>query len=95
MVEDVIKRRFITVGMATWLILLALALTSSRFAIRKMGRRWQTLHRFVYAAAILAVVHFWWLVKQDITEPRRWAFALVGLLGVRVWWAYQKRHSRA
>jgi len=95
MVEDVIKRRFITVGMATWLILFALALTSSTFAIRKMGRRWQTLHRFVYAAAILSVVHFWWLVKQDITEPRRWAFALVGLLGVRVWWAYRKRHSRA
>ena len=95
MVEDVIKRRFITVGMATWVILLALALTSTTFAIRKMGRRWQTLHRFVYAAAILAVVHFWWLVKQDTTEPQRWAFALVGLLGVRVWWAYQKRHSRA
>jgi methionine sulfoxide reductase heme-binding subunit len=95
MVEDVIKRRFITVGMATWVILLALALTSTTFAIRKMGRRWQTLHRFVYAAAILAVVHFWWLVKQDTTEPRRWAFALIGLLGVRVWWAYQKRHSRA
>jgi sulfoxide reductase heme-binding subunit YedZ len=95
MVEDVIKRRFITVGMATWLILLALALTSSKFAIRRMGRRWQTLHRFVYAAAILAVVHFWWLVKQDITEPRRWALALVGLLGIRVWWAYQKRYGRA
>ena len=95
MVEDVIKRRFITVGMATWVILLALALTSTTFAIRKMGRRWQTLHRFVYAAAILGVVHFWWLVKQDTTEPQRWAFALVGLLGVRVWWAYQKRHSRA
>jgi sulfoxide reductase heme-binding subunit YedZ len=95
MVEDVIKRRFITVGMATWVILLALALTSTTFAIRKMGRRWQTLHRLVYVAAILVVVHFWWLVKQDTTEPRRWAFALVGLLGVRVWWAYQKRHSRA
>lgn len=93
MIEDVIKRRFITVGMATWLILFVLALTSNTFAIRSLGRRWQALHRLVYAAAILAVVHFWWLVKQDITEPRRWAFAFAGLLGVRIWWVYQKRRN--
>ena len=49
MVEDVVKRPFITVGMATFLILLALAVTSNRFSIRKLGRKWQTLHRLVYA----------------------------------------------
>lgn len=91
MAEDVVKRRFITIGMATWLVLLVLAVTSNRFAIRKLGKRWQTLHRLAYLAAILAVVHFWWLVKQDVTEPQRWALALAGLLGLRVWWAYQKR----
>ena len=95
MVEDVVKRRFITMGMATFVMLLALALTSNRFAVRKLGRKWQTLHRLAYVAAITAVIHFWWLVKQDITEPRRWAFGLAGLLGLRVWWAYRKRSSRA
>ncbi len=76
MVQDVIKRPFITIGMATWLILFVLALTSNQFAIRKLKRRWQTLHRLVYVAGIGGVIHFWWLVKADITEPRRWALAL-------------------
>jgi sulfoxide reductase heme-binding subunit YedZ len=91
MIEDVIKRRFITIGMLTYVMLLALAVTSNRFAVRKLGRKWQTLHRLAYAAAVTAVIHFWWLVKQDITEPRRWAFGLAGLLGLRVWWAYRGR----
>jgi sulfoxide reductase heme-binding subunit YedZ len=94
MIEDVIMRRFITVGMATFTILFVLALTSNRFAIRRLGRRWQTLHRLVYVAAIGGVVHFWWLVKTDITEPRRWAVGLAGLLGIRLWWAYQRRRAR-
>ena len=89
MVEDVVKRPFITVGMATFLILFALALTSNRFALRKLGKRWQTLHRLVYAAAIGAVIHFWWLVKADITLPRRWAVAVAILLGFRVWWSWR------
>jgi methionine sulfoxide reductase heme-binding subunit len=91
MIEDVIKRRFITIGMLTYVILLALAVTSNKFAVRRLGRKWQTLHRLVYAAAVTAVIHFWWLVKQDITEPRRWAFGVAGLLGLRVWWAYRGR----
>lgn len=95
MVEDVVKRPFITVGMATFLILLALALTSNRFAIRKLGRRWQTLHRLVYVAAVLAVLHFWWLVKADTTEPRQWAVAVAALLGFRVWWTKKKKAAHA
>lgn len=91
MIEDVFKRPFITVGMAAFLILLALAITSNRFSIRKLGRKWQSLHRLVYAAAILGVVHFWWLVKADITLPRRWAVAVGLLLGFRLWWAYRPR----
>lgn len=93
MVADVFKRPFITVGMATFLILFVLALTSNRFAIRKLGRKWQTLHRLVYAAAILAVIHFWWLVKADITLPRRWAVAVALLLGFRLWWNWRLRPS--
>jgi sulfoxide reductase heme-binding subunit YedZ len=89
MIEDVAERPFITIGMATFLILLVLAITSNRLSIRRLGRRWQTLHRLVYAAAVLAVIHFWWLVKADITEPRRWAVAVAALLGFRVWWAWR------
>ena len=94
MVEDVFKRPFITVGMTVFVILFALAITSNRFAIRKLGRRWQSLHRLAYVAAIGGVIHFWWLVKADITLPRRWAVALAVLLGLRAWWAYRKRGSR-
>jgi sulfoxide reductase heme-binding subunit YedZ len=95
MVEDVAMRPFITVGMTVFAILFVLALTSNRFAIRKLGRRWQALHRLVYVAAIGGVVHFWWLVKQDTTEPRRWAVAVGGLLLFRVYWKYRARLSTA
>ena len=94
MVKDVAKRPFITIGMAVFVILLALAATSNQFAIRRLGRRWQSLHRLVYVAAIGAVIHFWWLVKSDITEPRRWAVALAVLLGVRAWWAWRRMELR-
>jgi sulfoxide reductase heme-binding subunit YedZ len=91
MIEDVVKRPFITVGMTAFVILLVLSLTSNRFAIRKMGKKWQSLHRLAYAAAVLGVVHFWQLVKADTTEPLRWAAGLAVLLGMRVWWTYQKK----
>ena len=95
MIEDVVERPFITIGMATYVILFVLAVTSNRFAIRRLGRRWQVLHRLVYVAAITAIVHFWWLVKADITEPRRWALAVGALLGFRVWWTWRARLSRS
>ena len=94
MVIDVVKRPFITIGMATFLILLALAVTSNQFSIRRLGRRWQSLHRLAYAAAIGAVIHFWWLVKEDVTEPRRWLMVVTLLLGLRVWWAWKRRMPR-
>jgi sulfoxide reductase heme-binding subunit YedZ len=91
MVEDVVKRPFITIGMATFLILSVLALTSNRLSMRKLGRRWQRLHRLVYVAAVGAVIHFWWLVKADTTEPVRWAAAVGLLLGFRAWWAWRPK----
>lgn len=91
MAEDIVKRPFITVGMGTFLILTALAVTSTTGAIRRLGRRWQQLHRAVYVAAIGAVVHFWWLVKADITRPRQWAVVLTLLLGFRLWWMWRAR----
>jgi methionine sulfoxide reductase heme-binding subunit len=91
MIADVAKRPYITVGMATLLILLSLAVTSNRFAQRRLGRRWQTLHRLVYVAAIGGVIHFWWQVKADTTLPLRWAVAVALLLGFRVWWAWRSK----
>jgi sulfoxide reductase heme-binding subunit YedZ len=94
MVADVIKRPFITAGMATYLMMLPLAVTSSAAMIRRLGgRRWQQLHRLTYCAAIGAVVHFWWLVKADVTEPQRWAAVLTLLLGFRAWWTLRTRLS--
>jgi methionine sulfoxide reductase heme-binding subunit len=84
-VRDVYKRPFITAGFAGFMLLLALALTSSAAAIRFLGgRRWQLLHRLIYVAAILGVVHFWWLVKKDITQPFIYASVLTLLLAYRL-----------
>lgn len=91
MIEDVFMRPFITVGMTVFLILAVLGVTSNRFSIRLLKRRWQTLHRLAYVAAIGGVLHFWQLVKQDTTEPVRWAAALAVLLGFRIWWTWRAR----
>ena len=91
MAEDVVKRPYITVGMAAFLLMLPLALTSNAAMIRRLGRRWQLLHRLAYGAAIAGVVHFWWLVKADIREPQRWALVLTVLLGIRAWWTFKAR----
>jgi methionine sulfoxide reductase heme-binding subunit len=91
MIGDVVRRPFITVGMAAYVMLVLLAVTSNMLAIRWLGRRWQTLHRLAYAAAIAAVVHFWWLVRADTSEPFRWALVLALLLGFRLWWMLRTR----
>jgi methionine sulfoxide reductase heme-binding subunit len=79
--EDILERPFITAGAAAFLLLLPLALTSTRGAIRRLGRRWQRLHRLVYPAAILAVVHYFGMVKLDTREPLLFA-GLLALLFV-------------
>lgn len=91
MIEDVVKRRFITIGMLTWIILVPLALTSTTNTIRRLGRKWQTLHRLAYVAGITGVIHFWWLVKADVFEPQMFAAALAVLFGVRIWWTWRTR----
>lgn len=84
-VKDIYKRPFITAGMTAWLLMFPLALTSTASSIRWLGgKRWQILHRLIYASAIAGVVHFWWLVKRDLTRPEIMAAILVGLLGFRV-----------
>ena len=91
MAADIVDRPFITLGMTTFLLLLPLALTSTAGMIRRLGRRWQLLHRLVYVAAITAVIHFWWVVKADFREPRLWALALSVLLAFRAWWVLRTR----
>jgi sulfoxide reductase heme-binding subunit YedZ len=84
--EDIAKRPYITVGFASFCLLFALAATSNKRSMKRLGRRWLVLHRGVYAAAIGAIVHFFWLVKADLQEPTIYAAILAILLGVRVWW---------
>ena len=91
MAADVVERPFITMGMTTFLLLVPLAATSTAGMIRRLGRRWQQLHRLVYIAAVTAVIHFWWVVKADFRQPRLWALALCVLFGFRAWWTVQNR----
>lgn len=84
--KDVLKRPFITIGFTAFILLIPLAATSTNAMIKKLGgRRWQKLHRLVYLIAIFAVLHYWWLVKKDITQPLIYAAALTVLLGYRIW----------
>jgi sulfoxide reductase heme-binding subunit YedZ len=94
-VADVVKRKFIFMGMFAWTILLALAITSTGGWVRRLKRNWQTLHRLVYVAAIAGVVHFAWGQKADIREPLKWGAGLAVLLGFRVYLTVQKRRARA
>lgn len=93
--EEIVKRPYITVGFAAWLMLTPLALTSTQAAIRRLGRNWARLHRLVYVIAVLAVLHFWWLVKSDIREPALYAGILALLLGWRVWKKISARRKAA
>ena len=83
-VHDIIKRPYITVGFSAWTILLALTLTSNAAAVRRLGKRWQKLHRLVYVAATLGVLHFLWLVKLDARTPVALGCVLIALLIYRI-----------
>jgi len=93
-VKDIAKRPFITVGFTAFVLMIPLALTSTKGWIRRLGRRWQLLHRLVYASAVLGVVHYWWLVKADVARPARYALIVGVLLAARVWWAAGRRKGK-
>lgn len=88
--EDIVKRPFITIGFAAFLMLVAMAATSTSGMRRRLGRRWQQLHYGAYAVAVLGVWHYWWQVKLDIREPAIYAAILAVLLGYR-WHRYRVR----
>ncbi len=93
MAKDIVKRPFITLGMTTFLLMLPLAVTSTRRMIQRLGgRRWLALHRLVYLCAAVAVAHFLWAVKKDITDPVKYGIVLGVLLAYRVaTWAWARR----
>lgn len=95
LLEDLVKRPFITVGFTALVLLVPLAVTSTNRQVRRLGfPRWQRLHRLAYVAAVLGVVHFVWRVKQDVTEPLIYGAVLALLFAVRVGEAMRKRRAR-
>jgi len=90
-VEDVVKRPYITLGMAGLLMLLPLAITSTKGMMRRLGKRWQKLHRLVYVIAVVGVWHFYWQVKLDTLDPSVYAAVLAVLLGARIYFALKAR----
>jgi sulfoxide reductase heme-binding subunit YedZ len=98
MIQDVLKRRFITAGVLAWLLLVPLALTSTTGAIKRLGgKRWQLLHKLVYVSVSLGIIHYWWQVKVGVTTPLVDTLWVAGLLLARpilTWWKSRKTVKR-
>lgn len=93
--EDIGKRPYITVGLAGFLLMVPLAITSTKKWIGRLGgKRWSLLHRLIYVSAIAGVIHYFSLVKLDTTNPTRYAAVLAILLGFRVWMALRPRFQQ-
>ena len=92
--EEIAKRPYITVGFTAWLLLIPLAATSTQASIRWLGKNWVRMHRLIYAIGVLAVLHFWWLVKSDVREPALYAGILATLLGWRLVKRLREKRSR-
>lgn len=93
MLQDVVKRPFIAAGMTAFVLLVPLAATSTKAAIRRLGAHWQRLHRLVYVIAVAAILHYWWhkAGKNDYAPVLPYALTVAALLGMRVWWAFVDR----
>lgn len=92
LLNDIIKRPYISVGFAAWLLMLPLTITSTRGMMRRLGRRWQALHKLVYLCAALACLHYWWLVKADWRWPAFFAVLYFILMLAR--WRPQRQARR-
>src|ERR1044071_6385008 len=93
--KDILKRPYVTVGFTGFVLMIPLAITSTAGMIRRLGKRWQQLHRLIYIAAIAGVIHFYWLVKADIRRPLQYAAVLAVLLGYRAAVQWMPAFSRA
>lgn len=85
LVDDIIKRPYIMVGFAAFMLLLPLGLTSFDYAVKKLGKKWQTLHRLIYVIAVLVMIHFFWLARSDIGQQVTYGVILVILFLIRVY----------
>tara|TARA_R110002073_G_scaffold332643_1_gene518985 strand:- start:264 stop:845 length:582 start_codon:yes stop_codon:yes gene_type:complete len=91
--QEIIERPYITVGFSAYLILLALGLTSPKFMLRKLGKNWKRLHKLVYLAAILGVLHLLWILRLDIGPAVFYGALVAFLLGYRAWFSLRARYS--
>jgi sulfoxide reductase heme-binding subunit YedZ len=82
--KDIVKRPYVTAGFTAFVLMIPLAVTSTAAMIRRLGKRWQQLHRLVYIVALAGVIHFYWLVKADIRRPLQYGAVLAVLLGFRL-----------
>lgn len=92
--KDIIKHPYVIVGFTAYLLTIPLAITSNSAMIKRLKTKWKTLHQSVYLIGILAILHFWWLVKKDVTEPFYYASVLVILLGIRVYFYLLKANKK-
>jgi sulfoxide reductase heme-binding subunit YedZ len=97
MAQDIVKRPFITVGFTAYILMVPLAITSTNKMVRRLGfKRWQMIHRAIYLTAILAVIHYYWLVKSDVRRPIRYGILVAALLLWRLGsWLYDRRKRHA
>ena len=92
MLKDIVKRPFITVGFAAFVLMIPLAATSTNAMVKRLGgKRWQWLHRLVYVTGVLGILHYWWhkAGKHDFAEVSIYAAVMAVLLGLRLWWAWR------
>jgi methionine sulfoxide reductase heme-binding subunit len=93
--KDIVKRPYVTAGFTAFVIMVPLALTSTAGMIRRLGKRWQKLHRLIYVAALAGVIHFYWLVKADIRRPAQYGFFLAVLLFYRIALSWRSSISKS
>lgn len=91
--KDIIKHPYVIVGFSAFLLTIPLAVTSNSFMIKRLKKNWKKLHQLIYVIAILAILHFWWLVKKDVTEPFYYAAVLILLFGIRLYYQYSSKKS--